>query len=435
MSFLGFLSIAMVVLMMWLLLRGKNAPYVPFVIVPILFAALARFGYADISSFAVSGISKVANTAVLFIGTILYFSVMGDAGMFDPMINRLVRFADRGVISIFLATSAITMVTHLDGSGVSTYLLTIPVMLPLYEKFKIRKLDLLLTTALMAGVMNLVPWGGPFVRVGSVLNIDPSIIWQRMLPTQIFGVLLCYGFSFFLAKRAIRYGAGKYLALQMGAEVDIQQTSDQNLKRPNLVLVNWALTVALLASLFMGLMPSHLLFLIGAVMALFINYRGYAAQNERVKAHAANVLSMVVVVVSSGIFLGIFTGTKMVDEMVLTLIKIIPSFLAPVLHLVIGFFAAPLGMFIGADPYAYGMLPVILGVTATAGIDTQSVAIAVVMGECAGWTISPAVSTVYLGIALIGVELKDWLKHSIPIVWGLTVLLLIFAVVTGCITF
>ncbi|PWM26680.1 MAG: citrate:H+ symporter, partial [Oscillospiraceae bacterium] len=129
MSTLGFLSIAMVVLMMWLLLRGKNAPYVTFVAVPILFAALAGFGYADISAFAVSGISKVANTAVLFIGTILYFGVMGDAGMFDPMINRLVRFADRGVISIFLATSAITMVTHLDGSGVSTYLLTIPVML------------------------------------------------------------------------------------------------------------------------------------------------------------------------------------------------------------------------------------------------------------------------------------------------------------------
>lgn len=434
MSTLGFLSIAMVVLMMWLLLRGKNAPYVTFVAVPILFAALAGFGYADISAFAVSGISKVANTAVLFIGTILYFGVMGDAGMFDPMINRLVRFADRGVISIFLATSAITMVTHLDGSGVSTYLLTIPVMLPLYEKFKIHKLDLLLTTALMAGVMNLVPWGGPFVRVGSVLGIDPTICWHRMLPTQIFGVLLCYGFSFLLAKRAIRYGAGQNLDTAVTAESALAQASDHSLKRPRLTVINWLLTVLLLVALFLGLMPSHLIFLVGAVLALFINYRGAQAQNERIKAHAANVLSMVVVVISSGIFLGVFSDTKMVDEMVVTLVQIIPSFLTPVLHLVIGFFAAPLGMFIGADPYAYGMLPVILGITDTVGIDPQSVAIAVVMGECAGWTISPAVSTVYLGIALIDVELKDWLKHAIPIVWGMTVLLLIFAVVTGCIT-
>ena len=119
--------------------------------------------------------------------------------------------------------------------------------------------------------------------------------------------------------------------------------------------------------------------------------------------------------------------------MVAMLINIMPSFLAPVLHIVVGVFAAPLGMLIGADPYAYGFLPVILGVTEAAGVSGTSTAIAVVMGECAGWSISPAVSTVYLGCALIGCELKDWLRHSILIVWGFTVALLAFAIVTGAI--
>lgn len=433
MTYLGALGLIMVIVMMIFLLRGKNSPAIPFVLVPVVFAALAGFGIGDISKFAVEGISKVSNVAVLFIGTITYFGIMGDAGMFDPLVHRLVRFADKGVISIFFATSAIAMITHLDGSGASTYLLTIPIMLPLYEKFKIRKLDLLLTTALMAGVMNLVPWGGPFVRVGSVLGIDPNICWNQMLLTQIFGVVLAFVFSFFLAKRALKYGAGKNLESSVTAEDAIANAADLALKRPHLALINWLVTIFILLCLFKGWVPSHLLFLFGTVVALLFNYRGAEEQGKRIKAHAAQVMSMVIIVITSGVFLGIFAGTEMVTEMVVMLVNIMPSFLTPILHIVVGLFAAPLGMLIGADPYVYGMLPVIMGVTETAGVSAISTAIAVVLGECAGWTISPAVSTVYLGCGLIDCDLKDWLKHSVLIVWGFTVVLLAFAVVTGAV--
>ena len=437
MSYMGFLGIAMVVVLLVLLLRGKTTPAIPFAIVPLVFGALAslqaEFGIMEIPGFAAAGVSKVANVAVLFIGTIMFFNIMGDAGMFDPMVNRLVRFADKGVTSIFMATALIAMVTHLDGAGTSTYLLTIPVMLPLYEKFKIRKLDLLLTTALMAGAMNLVPWGGPFVRVAAVLEQDPSVCWYQMLPAQIFGVLLALVIAFLLSRRAVRYGAGKNLESTVTAQDAIAGASDHALKRPKLVVVNWFITVCTLTLLFMGKIPSYLLFLVGTAVALAVNYKGTKEQNERVKAHASQAIAMVMVVISSGIFLGIFTGTGMVDAMVQLLIGIIPKALAPVLHIIIGLFAAPLGMFIGADPYTYGMLPIIMGVTNSIGIDPQSVAIAVVMGECAGWTISPAVSTVYLGIGLIDCELKDWLKYAVPVVWGFTVALLVFAVITGCV--
>ncbi len=437
MSFLGLLGIAMVVVLLILLLRGRMTPAIPFAVIPLIFGIVAsfegKFGIMDIPGFAASGVSQVATVAILFIGTILFFNIMGDAGMFDPMVNRLVRFADKGVTSIFLATAAIAKVTHLDGAGTSTYLLTIPVMLPLYEKFKIRKLDLLLTTALMAGAMNLVPWGGPFVRVAAVLEVDPSVCWYQMLPAQIFGVILAYVIAFLLSRRAIRYGAGKDLESTVTAQSAIDSTGDHSVKRPKLAVVNWIITAVVLILLFMGDIPSYLLFLVGTTVALGVNYRTVKEQNERIKAHASQAIAMVIVVISSGIFLGIFTETGMVDEMVKLLIGIIPSFMAPVLHIIIGLFAAPLGMFIGADPYAYGMLPVILGVTNSIGIDPQSVAIAVVMGECAGWTISPAVSTVYLGIALIDCELKDWLRYAVPIVWAFTVALLIFAVLTGCV--
>ena len=437
MSYLGFLGIAMVVVLLVLLLRGKMTPAIPFAVIPLLFGILASFQadftIMDIPAFAASGVSKVATTAILFIGTIMFFNIMGDAGMFDPMVNRLVHFADKGVTSIFMATAAIAMITHLDGAGTSTYLLTIPVMMPLYEKFKIRKLDLLLTTALMAGAMNLVPWGGPFVRVGAVLEQDPSICWYQLLPAQIFGVLLVYVIAFFLSKRAIRYGAGQNIESTVTAKDAIENAADQSLKRPHLAVLNWIVTIIVLALLFMGKIPSYLLFLVGTALALLINYRTVKEQNDRLKAHASQAIAMVVVVISSGIFLGIFTDTGRVDAMVTLLIGIIPKGLAPVLHIIIGLFAAPLGMFIGADPYAYGMLPVILGVTNSIGIDPNSVAIAVVMGECAGWTISPAVSTVYLGIGLIECELKDWLRYSVPIVWAFTVALLIFAVITGCV--
>jgi CitMHS family citrate-Mg2+:H+ or citrate-Ca2+:H+ symporter len=79
----------------------------------------------------------------------------------------------------------------------------------------------------------------------------------------------------------------------------------------------------------------------------------------------------------------------------------------------------------------YGLTELIVGVTSVHGVEATSVVKAMVLGECSGWSISPVVSTVYLGLGLAGVELKDHIRNAFPWVWGITVLMLVFALVTG----
>ena len=49
---------------------------------------------------------------------------------------------------------------HLDGSGAVTFLVTIPVMLPLYERLGMDK-KVLACAASLAADVNLLPWTGP----------------------------------------------------------------------------------------------------------------------------------------------------------------------------------------------------------------------------------------------------------------------------------
>lgn len=74
--------------------------------------------------------------------------------------------AGSDITLIMIATSLIAVVAHMDGACASTYLITIPVMLPIFKKMKLNPLILLLLVGLSTGVMNLVPWGGPTIRAG-----------------------------------------------------------------------------------------------------------------------------------------------------------------------------------------------------------------------------------------------------------------------------
>lgn len=425
MNFVVIVSLLMIIILMYTLLNGKTNPAIPFVIIPITAALILGFNLNEIGTFAAKGINSVGKVVVLFIFSITYFGIMNDVGLFDKIVNSLKKFGSKSIVKITIATALIAFISHLDGAGSSTFLITIPAMLPVYKKFKMNSKTLLLIVGMGAGVMNLFPWGGPFIRAGVLLGTDPNIMWHDLIPTQIFGMILVLIMAYILGKKEIKNGA---------STIDLEPektTEENNLKKPNLYIFNWALTIVLLFLLVKGVLPSHILFLIATVIALLVNFKTSNDQTDRLKAHAPNVIYMVVTIIAAGIFLGIFRETKMVNELVDLIINIMPSFLGPYLHIVLGLFAAPLGMIFGPDPYVYGLTELIVKVTTNHGIDPITATKAMVLGECSSWSISPVVSTVYLGLGLAGVELKDHIKNAFLWVWGITILMLIFALITG----
>ena len=75
---LGIVGFLMIIIIVWALMKAKANPVPIFVIVPIIAALICGFTPVQIFGFVKAGVSKTWSTAVLFIFSIVYFSVMLD---------------------------------------------------------------------------------------------------------------------------------------------------------------------------------------------------------------------------------------------------------------------------------------------------------------------------------------------------------------------
>ena len=135
---LALIGFALMIILMFVLIKEKMAPPLAFILLPLIAAALAGFGLEDIAGFIKTGMNTMLSTAILFIFSISYFTMMSDAGLFDPIINFLIKRAGKNVATIFVAIVLTTFVAHLDGSGATTFLIVGPALLPICKRMGIR---------------------------------------------------------------------------------------------------------------------------------------------------------------------------------------------------------------------------------------------------------------------------------------------------------
>ena len=83
----GLLTIATVLL---LIISRKASPLVALVAVPTLASLFSGFGMRT-ATFILKGMQGVAPVAAMFIFAILYFGIVTDAGMLDPVVDRILK--------------------------------------------------------------------------------------------------------------------------------------------------------------------------------------------------------------------------------------------------------------------------------------------------------------------------------------------------------
>lgn len=159
---LALLGMLTVLVLLATIMLNLLSPLVALITVPLVAALLGGFGLAT-SKFIITGISGIAPVAGMFVFAILYFGIMTDAGMLDPIINRILRTVGTRPTRIVTGTALLALLIHLDGSGAVCFLVTIPAMLPLYEKLGMDRRILACAASLAAGV-NFLPWTGPTLR-------------------------------------------------------------------------------------------------------------------------------------------------------------------------------------------------------------------------------------------------------------------------------
>lgn len=435
---LGFATIIMIIV---LLLKNVTVPAIAFIGVSTVTAAIlvltGTYTIAEMGDFVKAGVQGVHSTAALFIFSVLFFGIMTDVGMFDRIINALMKRVGNNVVGVTMMTCIIAMIGHLDGGGASTFLITIPAMLPVYKKLKIRPTTLLLICVTAMGVMNLLPWGGPTMRSASVLGIEANVLWMKLLPMQAVGIGIALFTAFFWGNVEKRRGAGANSSLEVedaGALEEMAATEDRNeLARPKLFWFNAALTLVIIVCLIFLKVPSYYTFMIGCVVALLVNYPGAKLQNKIIKSHSGPALMMASTILAAGVFLGVLEDSEIMNHMATVLAQFIPQSMGRFLPLIIGVLSVPLTLMFCTDSYFYGLLPVLIGVGNTFGVDPVHTGIAMVVARNCATFISPVVPATFLGVGLAGVEIKDHIRNSFFWVWGVSLVCMAAGILLGVI--
>ena len=266
---LAWLGLFTIIVLLAAILSKRMSPLVALISVPVIAALLGGFGWKT-GAFMVTGIRGIAPIAGMFVFAILYFGVMNDAGMLDPIIDRILRAVGHHPVRIVVGTALLAALVHLDGSGAVTFLITVPALLPLYERLQMDRRVLACAVAMAAGVNNMLPWGGPTIRAAGALHVPVTEVFNPLIPVQIVGLLYVFAAAYWLGKREARRLGTTQVTYQIFKR---QRTEVETaLLRPRHFWLNLLLTVGLMALMISGKVEPVVVFMLGAVVALLLNY-------------------------------------------------------------------------------------------------------------------------------------------------------------------
>lgn len=408
---LGIAGFTMILLFMYLIMSKRMSAMNALILIPIVFALALGFHDAKLGKMMFDGVKKVAPTGIMICFAILFFGIMIDAGLFDPIIKKILKVVHGDPMKVCVGTAVLAAFISLDGDGSTTYLVTCSAMLAVHRKLGIRPIILPALAVMENQIMNIIPWGGPTGRVLASLSVDASQVFTPMIPCMITGTM-------FVLFMAYRWGMQERARLGV---LDISHADNQftvsedpeadKLKRPEKFWINAALVVVLMTCLMMGVLPLAILFIIATALALLVNYKN-KDQQARISANGANAMPVVAMVFAAGIFMGILADTKMIDAMSKMIIAGIPESMGPHFAFITALISLPGTFFMTNDAFYFGVLPVLAKAAAVYDIPADMMGRAALIGQGAH-LLSPLVPSTYLLVGLNKVEFGDLQRFAL----------------------
>ncbi|NUV68319.1 citrate:proton symporter [Streptomyces sp. CAI-121] len=474
---LTILGFAMIATFLVLIMTKKMSPIAALVLIPALFCVAVGQG-AQLGDYVIEGVGNLAPTAAMLMFAIVYFGVMIDVGLFDPIVRGILKFCQADPMRIVVGTAVLAAIVSLDGDGSTTFMITVSAMYPLYKRLKMSLVVMTGVAATANGVMNTLPWGGPTARAATALKLDASEIFVPMIPALAMGLLAVFVLAYVLGIRerkrlgmltldealarepqpetvsagtgtgtgtggkdrlhkgtgasASGTGTGSGSSASAGGTENADEDDDEfqgldpnrSTLRPKLYWFNAGLTAALLTAMIMELMPIPVLFLLGAALALTVNFPHMPDQRARIAAHADNVLNVSGMVFAAAVFTGVLTGTGMVEHMADWVVGAVPEAMGPHMAIVTGLLSLPLTYFMSNDGFYFGVLPVLAEAGAAHGVSPLEIARASLAGQALHMS-SPLVPAVYVLVGMAKVEFGDHTRFTVK--WAVLTSLVVLA--------
>ena len=485
------LGFAMIAVFMYLILSKRLTPVVALILVPVTFGiAAVQFGAAQlpedkgVADTIMAAIKSFAPTAALLFFAIIFFGLMIDVGLFDPLIRLILRVVGNSPVRLVMGTAVLAGLVSLDGDGSTTFIITVSALMPIYRRLGMSPVVLTVVAVLANGVLNIVPWGGPTVRAATVLDVSPNDLFLPMVPGMIAAIVTVFVLAYFLGRSekkrldasghtlelvaasvgstAGTRGDGPVALLTrpgggsadlnldaitggpVGGGTDHGHGSDSSddlvggldpnrpTLRPKLIWVNLGLTVSLLVLLGLDEFPLALLFMIAAAIALVINFPKQDDQQDRIKAHAGSIVGVVSMVFAAAVLVGVLEGTGMVTAMADAIVDIVPSGLGPWFAVITGLLSMPFTFFMSNDAFYFGVLPILSEAAGQYGITPVEMAQASIIGQPVHMT-SPLVPAMLLLISLAKVGMAEFHKKVLWRAALCSIVMLVVAILLGVI--
>ncbi|MDE8586838.1 MULTISPECIES: CitMHS family transporter [Micrococcaceae] len=475
------LGFAMIAVFMVLIMTKKLTPVLALIIVPTVFGLFAGAGLG-IGDMVMDSMKSMTSTAALLMFAIIYFGLMIDVGLFDPLVKFILRKLGNDPAKVVLGTAILAAAVSLDGDGSTTFILTTAAMLPVYLRLKMSPVVLTCVAGLANGTMNILPWGGPTARAATALKIDVNDVFVPMIPSLVAGLVVVFAFSWLLGlqeRNRLRatapeiwgvpdtaeefdggtstgasgtgasgtgaFGSGRRKGGNPGgaapaggsvavldrtetlvdehdsAMADTALDPNRSTLRPKLFWFNLALTVAVMVVLVANVIPLPFVFMVGAAIALLVNFPKVKDQGAQLIAHAPSIVAVVSMVMAAAVLTGVLKGTGMVEAMSAWLVQIIPTSMGPFMAVITGVLSIPMTFFMSNDAFYFGVLPVLSETAAHYGVGAADMARASITGQPFHLQ-SPLVPAILLLVSLAKVDLGD---HHKKVLWRTAVISLV----------
>ncbi|MCI0916652.1 TRAP transporter large permease subunit [Pseudomonas stutzeri] len=430
MAWIGF---GMVITFMALIMTRRLSAVVALILVPVVYGLFAGLG-GDLGGMIMDGMRQVAPIAIMLVFAILLFSIMYDAGLFEPIVRVITRLAGNDPLRISLATAFLGAVTSLDGDGTSTVLIVVTAFLPVYLRIGMNPLIIALLILLTNTMINIIPWGGPTARVASALHLDVMDVFVGLIPAALLGLVYAAGIAWWLGMRErkrLGWEPGKNM---LASETDVTIPEiDRSHQRPKLVWVNLFLMLGMAGAMGTGLAPLPVVMVVTFALALLINYPRVAEQKKRIAAHAENAVTVATLIFAAGVFTGILTGSGMVDAMSQSFVSIIPESAGSYMALIIAFASLPFTFFMSNDAYFFGIVPILAAAGAEYGVDPIHIARASMLGQPVH-ALSPLIAAIYVIGGLLKKEIGELQRFALLPAICASLVLIAGASITGAIS-
>ncbi|GAA1378965.1 citrate transporter CitH [Pseudonocardia kongjuensis] len=432
----GFLTIAV---FLAAVLSGRVSVLLALTVIPVL-AAVATGSAGRIGEFVADGLETVAPVAIMITFAVLYFSLMVDAGLFDPAVRRVVRWAGGDPLKICVGTAVLTLLVALDGDGASTFLIMISALLPIYKRLGMRRIVLAGIVCLGAGVMNMIPWGGPTARAMAALGLGADVVFIPVLPAMAAGICWVLFAAFLIGRSERRRLGGAVLDLPTPEIADAPGAATapaaprSRIERIRFA-TNVVLTSALIVVLLFQLADLPVVFLCAFVLAVLVNRPTWDGQRALFEKHGHNVVLVTSMIFAAGVFTGVLGGSGMISAMAQALVGLLPDSAGGMLPVAVAVSSMPLSLVFTPDAYYFGVLPVLAETSAALGGDPAEIARAAILGQMTtGFPLSPLTASTFILVGMAGVELGRHQRFIFGWAFGTTLVMTAVALATGAIS-